>query len=801
MKIKYRLLAVLIPTILFITGASIFAVLKISEHFVVSQINNEAFSLARSYSKEFYAIFETSKKIAEGISASLTIAEEIAIVVKANNDVRGKYVRGFLLKTVASNPDIYGCAAAYDPEKYYIKNFAPYYYWKNGEMKYTSLGDPEYQYHKWDWFKDPMRTAKGSWSEPYFDKGGGNALMVTYSSPIIFQNAPVGVATCDLTLDTLVKRVKSLRVGENSYAFIISKNGYFIAHPDAEMLSKETIWKMAENSKDPDMIKFTEFLKSASADVLEANDPFRKKPSLIITSLIKSTDWLLVLIFPKSEILAPLENLRHNVVMIAGTIIVLLVLIILWLSSTVSSPIVRLVSQTEKYASGEFGEKLEEDSGPQEIRDLSKAFNTMGQAITNQINNLRATFEQKEVYRQELMIAAQIQQSVLPQSSQPFPELSQQVFLHGFSEPAKEVGGDYYDYFQLSDQRLGLVIADVSGKGVPSAIFTAMTQKLILEIAERGHSPAEIIRRANGILSRDNKSCMFVTLLYGEYDVGTGVIRFVNAGHPAPLLISSAGEVSQIKLKKSIALGVMPGARYEVTEFTLAPGETLIFFTDGVTEAMDCDGNEYGINRFINNVKANTDISCRELPGAILKSIKSFCGDAPVSDDVTMLILRRLKTIKGNVERPAMKESEAIRMRLPADAGVIDALKNAAELMAKRIGFDDKEVYEIILSLDEIVTNVIMHAYEGMPNEFYEVDLIPLEKGIRVDVSDHGRSFDFDKISTRYRGKATIDQPVGGIGLYLVRKSVDDVWYETGTIEGNRLSFVKYVKGPASASK
>ena len=786
----------MIPSIILISWVLIYVSFKISEFVLLNQISQEATSLARSYSKEMYSLIKAARKIAEANAAAIGLLDTI----------KKEYVTSLIKKTVEQNNDFYGVAAAFDPDRCELGEFAPYACRVTEDVQLSSLVDNNYNYRKWDWYQQPLLFGAGRWSEPYFDKGGGNALMVTYSAPIARGSTFIGVTTVDITLDEFVMRVKSLRAGESGYSFIITSKGYFVAHPKAELLSSKSVWKMAEESGDKDYIQFAENLKAPAPNFFECIEPFTKKQVWMTTTPVKSTDWILAVIYPSAEVFAPLAELRYNVTLLSMTAVAVFSVIILLISQSVTSPIVRLVSQAQSYSEGNFAVNIDEQTGPEEMRELSKAFNTMGEAIIRQMEDLKVTTSQKERFQQELHIAAEIQQGILQKNFPPFPDLVKDMDLYGLTEPALEVGGDYYDFFRLSDERIGIVVADVAGKGAPSSIFMAMTRTLVLEIAERGYQPAEVLRRVNHMLARNNDSCMFVTLLYGEYFFKTGLLRLVSAGHPAPVFIKPDGSLYQPKIKKSPPLGAFEDTSFEVNDIFVEPGEMAVLYTDGITEAMDPDGREFGPAGLLKSLEEAAGASCLEVSGRVLAHVREFCKGAPVSDDITMLLLSRVSQARAAGEK-VLIESRALRISLPADVEVLHTMKQCAEEFCRQLGFREKDVFSIILALDEVATNVIMHAYVPGSSESFQVELIPISNnglaesnGVQVNIIDHGRPFDFDKISNRYTGEASVDQAIGGMGLFLVRKSVEDLRYEAGTVDGNRISFVKYVSPePAEA--
>jgi sigma-B regulation protein RsbU (phosphoserine phosphatase) len=239
----------------------------------------------------------------------------------------------------------------------------------------------------------------------------------------------------------------------------------------------------------------------------------------------------------------------------------------------------------------------------------------------------------KERMEQELNVGRDIQKSMLPAVVPDTPE----VTLCASMEAAREVGGDFYDYYRLGEKELCFCVADVSGKGVPSALFMAMTKMLIKSRAPDDLCPASIITRVNSELSEDNPECMFVTVFIGLLDLETGVLRYTNAGHNPPLLRRASGAVEAIDDRHGPVAGVMPGEDYEQSSLTMAPGDVLLVFTDGVTEAMDVDDQLYGDARLLELMQGLPEGNARSVVDAVNESVNTFAAGAEQADDITMI--------------------------------------------------------------------------------------------------------------------------------------------------------------------
>ena len=237
----------------------------------------------------------------------------------------------------------------------------------------------------------------------------------------------------------------------------------------------------------------------------------------------------------------------------------------------------------------------------------------------------------------ELDVANKIQQSVLPTG---FPS-SEAYEVAANMQPARNVGGDFFDIMRLENRRLGLAVADVSDKGVPAALFMMSSITQLKGAAIGIGEPGGVLSEVNDLLNEDNETAMFVTVLYAVYNPESGVITYANGGHNPPVVIHTDGSSTMLPMTGGIALGVAPGFRYEQSNFTLGPGETIVLYTDGVTEAMNGHGDEFGVDRLRELFEGAPPRHPREAVDAILEAVHAFAGDTPQSDDITCLTLRR----------------------------------------------------------------------------------------------------------------------------------------------------------------
>jgi sigma-B regulation protein RsbU (phosphoserine phosphatase) len=274
--------------------------------------------------------------------------------------------------------------------------------------------------------------------------------------------------------------------------------------------------------------------------------------------------------------------------------------------------------------------------------DLNDLEITIGKTVS-QLETLRQSVrehDQLRALRHELGIAASIQQSILPRVPA-FPERND-FDLHASMIPAREVGGDFYDFFLVDADRLGLLIADVSGKGIPAALFMAVSRTLLKATAMEGLPPDECLEKVNKRLCLDNDSEMFVTVFYAVLDTRTGAVEYGNAGHNPPYVLRRSGAVETLERTGNTVLGAIEAAPYHAKSTRLEPGDPLLLFTDGVTEAMDASGALFGDEQIRAYLGGANGVEARALIDGLVKAVRAFAGDTPQSDDLTMLAVRYL---------------------------------------------------------------------------------------------------------------------------------------------------------------
>lgn len=341
---------------------------------------------------------------------------------------------------------------------------------------------------------------------------------------------------------------------------------------------------------------------------------------------------------PMHEIKAYKKRFLKSIIIWALVVTVVFVaLYALFLYLGIIRPILFVTEETSHFAEhhGELTGILKKVHGRNEIGKLAKSVEKMSLDMNRYIEDLTNATAEKERLGAELNVAKKIQAEMLPRVFPPYDN-HKEVELFASMEPAREVGGDFYDFYMLDDDHFAVVVGDVSGKGVPAALFMVITKTLLKDTAAHEHNPAKVFEHVNQLLCEGNESGLFVTCWMGILTLSTGELRFANAGHNAPL-IAQNGEIKYLTTKPNLMLAGMDGVSYTTHSTKLSIGDRLFIYTDGVTEATNASNELYGENRLITVMKYAINKSSKEILDIVRTDIDEFVDDAPQFDDITML--------------------------------------------------------------------------------------------------------------------------------------------------------------------
>ena len=409
-------------------------------------------------------------------------------------------------------------------------------------------------------------------------------------------------------------------------------------------------------------------------------------------------------------------------------------------------------------------------------------------ALKHNMDELQAAYavinRQKKRMQDELNVGRDIQLSMVPDTFPAFPDRDEFI-VHALLLPAREIGGDFYDYFFVERDKLCVCVGDVSGKGVPAALFMAVTKTMIKSTAGDDHSPASIMTRVNDEISRDNPKCMFITLWLGILDTITGEFRYTNAGHPYPYLKRPDGGVETLQHVHGPVVGAMEGMAYGEDSIYLGQGDQLLVFTDGITEAMDVTDQLYGEDRIINLFRLAENCNPDDLVAATLESVETFAGEAEQADDITILAIEYCAETSAT-------EAAQLEITITNSLEEIDRVNDSFNEFAESCSRPMTVYSRVNMVFDELLTNVISYAYVDDETNHIEI-VIEYDKGIlTISITDDGTPFNPFTRRDPDISPSLEAREIGGLGIHLVKNTMDETLYQRRN-NRNTVTLIKHL--------
>ena len=477
-----------------------------------------------------------------------------------------------------------------------------------------------------------------------------------------------------------------------------------------------------------------------------------------------------------------LSSVRDNTIRIAGGIIsffaVFVVIYLYFIRWVFIKPVHQLsimmahfIRREEGNASPDYTPSTIQGVG--EINNMVGAFNTMKADIREYTRDLSAITAERERIRTELELAAKIQLSNLPA---PLPP-TRQIELYTLMKPAREVGGDFYDYFMIDERYMALVMADVAGKGIPAALFMMKTKTLIGDSSTSQRDPSVIMTNANNALSKKNDESIFVTVFLGILDIETGHLVYTNAGHTPPFICDKKG-CRVVDQGHDFVLGGMEGMAYQNYSLDLKPGDRLFLYTDGVTESFSRSEELFGEERLSEALEETISLNGEDMLANLYNKICDFSEGVEQSDDITMFVL------------DYRRNSETVQLELPADISCLNESKSFVEKQLSKTGADEKIKSECELIVEEVFVNICSYAYEDEG----KVIIVCGTSADRFSLTfiDSGKSFNPLEQPVSDINVLAEEREIGGLGIFLIRELSDEISYSHEN-ELNRLMIVKRI--------
>jgi len=580
------------------------------------QTEREASAIASSAANRIQARIDGVAKVDQVLASLLSARREEAPAI--------------IHDVLAANPEIGDISAAFVPRDHSAlrEDEAPVARRKpdGGIVMGSRLSDPE-PYWSSPWFIRGLNCDSGCWQAP-FRSDERNETLVGFSMAIPGKTIPViGVADATISLDWLQKLLGGLTKPDHASAFVLDANGEFLAHDWVSYIgtrgSRPLLSAVAEN-RNPVRITPEEGGRVS-------------EPVWVYFVPIRGTRWTFGLSMPERQVLADLRRTYMVDIMLGVLALAGVSLITLVVTRRLMAPLGVLAERAENVSRGDLDFALPVVRRDDEVGRLTRAFDQMRHQLAGHIDTAKRTAREQERMASELEIARQIQLALIPEAH--WMADDGRLELHAALRPASAVGGDLYTYFALGARHVCVMVGDVSDKGIPAALFMARTITLARTIATHARSPSDILGALNRELCKGNDTCMFVTLLCGVVETETGLLALASAGHEQPVL-HAGGSAILIDVETGPALGLDREARYPVRVLTLLGGDTVLMYTDGVSEAHAGDQKLYGAHALLESVSRVEEGATPEaFVDRVLNDVDAYIEGAAAYDDIALLAL------------------------------------------------------------------------------------------------------------------------------------------------------------------
>jgi sigma-B regulation protein RsbU (phosphoserine phosphatase) len=565
--------------------------------------------------------------------SGLTLARDIA----ATRPTREHVIE--LVRTRATvNPAVYGAMVGLEPGALWPD--ADYFGWYVGRTGERDLNTPDYRFWEQAWYARTRTADTAWWSDPYLNETAGGLDMVTLNVPLRIDAAedePAdGMVSVDVRVSQLFDVLSGFRSVGTREPVVVAANGVVMLHPDPAAIGRALQDLAAER---PEVAPLVDALRHGRGGQLDAVVDRVGARYGVSYSPVPGTGWMVALGTREDAMLAPLREVRDWLLWIGLITSLALVVVVASVARRITQPLESLTASAAHFARGEFDWPLPEHRTRDEVGVLVEALGSARDSLKQYIAQLADATAARQKLESELSIARDIQMAMLPRDRALDVE-GRHLDIAAVLEPAKAVGGDFYNYFAIDGRQIGFYIGDVSDKGVPAALFMARTSTLLEVALERLAAPGAVLAEVGRHLARDNDTGMFATVLCGVIDVSTGTLALASAGHDPPLRVRGDGRREWLPVHSGPALGFEVEALYPEWRGLLTPADTVLAFTDGVTEAFDSAGTAFGTERIEALVHNSGAADAQALAGGLRVAVRTFEGDAPPSDDLTVLVLQ-----------------------------------------------------------------------------------------------------------------------------------------------------------------
>mgnify|MGYP002701650460 FL=1 len=654
-----------------------------------------------------------------------------------------------------------------------------------------------------EWYRRALEAGMGEvvYSDVMKDYHEGIDCIVC-AKAVYLNGEAVAVAGVGSYLNTVHEAVLETVIGDDGYAFLINRKVQVMvsgAESGGTAAGETGILDLRESSNTELAMTVNEMLcgkRGLTKLMLDGREVY------LAYAPLKELGWSFVTVMGVEEVIEPAKQSQQLILELTDSVsmqqneamrrmvfwfwcIVCLTALLFGMGSILfagklTAPIRRLTAEVEWTGEGDLEREIRITTGD-EVERLGDAFNDMRKQLKEYIRHLASAAAEKERIRTELDLASRIQADMLPDFSGAF-DGRKEFILHARMTPAKDVGGDFYDFFLIDEEHLAFLIADVSGKGIPAALFMVIAKTLLQSRIAEGISLAQAVTEVNQRLCAENDNGMFVTAWIGVLALSTGVLTYVNAGHNPPLLGNSDNEYDYIRGKCGFVLAGMSDTAYEQRKIRLVPGNTIFLYTDGVSETNNENGILYGEERLRSLLNERKSSMPAELTESVWESIQTFQGNAEEFDDVTMLALQyfggggahRGPNDSRMREQKRDQDDESGILTVSAELSYMDAVQTFIEGAFGRKKVSCENIRRMLIASDEIFSNICL--YSGAK----EVIISCRVRGNQavLALEDDGEAFNPLEKEPADTGEPLENRKEGGLGIHIIRKLMDAADYQ-----------------------
>jgi len=615
----YISLAVIGVFIIFIIASYFF-----NQRLLRENIENRAIGMSLKINEVIIKNVATTREVALNISEQVIYYNQNNDVDKLLSMVLNKYPFINAIHISVDSTD------AQKPQYFYVgRNTKEIVFEKRTEPIYNCLEEQKI-------FQEIKEYEAKNWTEPYRCGDQNNKIVVAYYCPIIPKNEggeSIGLVYCELSLSEMNETINQMDFGQNGYAFIVNKNGDYITHPNKDFILSQNLYKLSEKVVSLQKSNISEILNNnQTGSIIAYPEILDYEKSWVYYTPTNNNRWLLVFIMPYNELFNELYIQTLRMLLFAVIGIIIIYFIITYISNRLIEPLSSVTVQLNKLSRP--GAK---QSTKNEVKQVADSLNY----LKLWFEKYKITQEQEELknhrQRQDLMQASEIQQSLIKTDFPAFPHRND-IDLYALYKPARVVSGDLFDYFFADDDNLVFTIGDVSGKGVPAAIFMSIAQTIIKNNASFKKAK-NIVSKANHDLCTNNMHQFFVTLFLGILNVKKGELNYCNAAHTISFILKKDGSLTELNQTHGLPLGLYTDKKYKDSKIEIESGDKIILYTDGVNELLNKNRMQFGTDQFKERLVSFKDLPPEKLVKQIERSLEIYIGDTPQSDDICVFVI------------------------------------------------------------------------------------------------------------------------------------------------------------------